>query len=270
MALIGESHQAVWGSDFSIVKEEQDLTLKEDFGSFEMDKMTVQTDQLFWFKEATDMKNIHPREHEVDVYGKEKTLVHLLNQFHAHFYWLYEKGMTCAMVGLQGPHSGEALRHPNISSGVGLQSFCPWCFKLGGNMETITIHLWEVHYWMVIVCNICQMFAGMSTQNILDHQVRCKAKCNEEHAEHKGHEKAQKSHKKKKSKSQGQKGASESLGSETAKKSHWVEVCSMPSLSPTSQSNEQMFILSLNHSESLWIHLWVNPHSIRWIVLFFC
>ena len=44
MALIDNNCQAVWGSDFSIVKEEQDLALKEDFGSFQMDMMAIQTD----------------------------------------------------------------------------------------------------------------------------------------------------------------------------------------------------------------------------------
>ena len=91
MALIGKNCQAVWGSDFSTVKEERDLTLKEDYSSFRVDKMAVWMDQLLKIKEATDMKNIHPREPEPDVHGKEKTLVQLLKQFHVHFYWLYER-----------------------------------------------------------------------------------------------------------------------------------------------------------------------------------
>ena len=125
----------------------------------------------------------------------------------------------------------------------------PWCFKLGGNTEAIAIHLWEVHYQMAIVYDICQMFAGMSTQNVLNHQVRCKAKHNEEHVEYKGHKKAQKSHKNKNSKSQGQKGVFESLRSDATKKSCWAEFHSMPFLLPTSQPNEGILILSLNHSE---------------------
>ena len=52
---------------------------------------------------------------------------------------------------------------------MGLKSFCPWCLKLGGNTKTIAIHLWEVHYRMAVMCNICQAFAGMSAQSILDH-----------------------------------------------------------------------------------------------------
>ena len=112
---------------------------------------------------------------------------------------LYEKGLTHAMVSLQGLHLGDTLRCPNISSSVGLKSFCSWCFKLGGNTETIAIHLWEVHYQMAIVCDICWTFAGMSAQNIVNHWVRCKAKCDEECVECKGHGKAHESHKKKKS-----------------------------------------------------------------------
>ena len=78
MVLIGNSRQAVWGSDFSVVKEEEDLTLKEDFSSF---KMAVQTDQLLQIKEATNAKNSHPREHEADVYWNENMLVQLLKKF---------------------------------------------------------------------------------------------------------------------------------------------------------------------------------------------
>ena len=201
MALIGKNHQALWGSDFSIVKEEQDLTLKEDYTSFSVDKIAVQTVWLLQIKEATNTKNIHPRELKAGVHRKEKTLVQSLKQFYTHFYWLYKKGMTCAMVSLQGLYSGDAFRCPNIPSGMGLKSFCPWCFKLGGNIETITIHLPEVHYWMAIVCDICQKFAGLSTQNVHTNQAWCKAKCWKEHAEHKGYKKSQKPHKKKKSKS---------------------------------------------------------------------
>ena len=71
------------------------------------------------------------------------------------------------MVGLQGLHMSEALKCPSISAGMGLKSFCPWCFKLGGNMETITIHLCEVHYQMAIVCDICQAFASMTAKKHL-------------------------------------------------------------------------------------------------------
>ena len=52
---------------------------------------------------------------------------------------------------------------------------------------------------MVIVCNICQSFAGMTIQSILDHNLGCKGKHDKEPVEHEGHKKAQKSHEKKKS-----------------------------------------------------------------------
>ena len=100
--------------------------------------------QLLQIKEVANAKNIYPQEHNVKVHDK-KTLVQSMKQFHACCYWLYEKSMACAMVGLQGLHSDEAFRHPNISGSVGLKSFCPWCLKLGRNTETITIHLREVH-----------------------------------------------------------------------------------------------------------------------------
>ena len=88
----------------------------------------------------------------------------LLKQFHACFYCLYEKGMTHTMVALQGLHMGDALKCRNISVGVWQKSFCPWCFKLSGNTETITINLHEVHYWMAIACDICWEFASMTMQ----------------------------------------------------------------------------------------------------------
>ena len=67
-----------------------------------------------------------------ETHGWARTLVLLLKQNHDHFYHFYEKGMTRAMVGLQGLHLSDAFRHSNVSSSVGLKSFGPWCFKLGG------------------------------------------------------------------------------------------------------------------------------------------
>ena len=87
---------------------------------------------------------------------------------------------------------------------MGLKSFCLWCLKLGRNMETITIHLHEVHYWMAIVCDICWAFACMTAPNILDHWSGCKVKCDKEHVEcdaHKRCRKSQKSHRSKSHKS---------------------------------------------------------------------
>ena len=74
----------------------------------------------------------------------------------------------------------------------------------GGNIKTIAIHLREVHYRMVIVCNICQSFTSTNTQSILDHHSGCKAKHNKECVEQERQEKVKKSQKKE-SKSWGQK-----------------------------------------------------------------
>ena len=144
------------------------------------------------------MRNIFPHEHEAEVHWKKKTMVQSLKQFHAHYYWLYEKDMTHVIVSLQGLYSGDTFRCPNISAIVGLKSFCPWCLKLGGSTVTITIHLCEVHYQMVIVCNICWAFTNMTAQNVLDHCSGSKVKCDKECIEHDAHEehgKTQKSHK---------------------------------------------------------------------------
>ena len=61
----------------------------------------------------------------------------------------------------------------------------------------IATHQMEVHYRLAITCNLCKLFASMSTQNILDHCSGCKAKHAKESAEQERHEKVKKSHKKK-------------------------------------------------------------------------
>ena len=69
------------------------------------------------------------------------------------------EGTTRAMVGLKGLHTSDAFQHLNISASVGLKPFCPWCFKFGGNTETFTTHLREVHYRLARVCDpspVCQ------------------------------------------------------------------------------------------------------------------
>ena len=61
----------------------------------------------------------------------------------------------------------------------------------------IAIHLREVHYRMVIGCDICQLFANMNAQSILDHCSTCKAKCDKESMEQEEHKMVKKLHKKK-------------------------------------------------------------------------
>ena len=82
-------------------------------------------------------------------------MVQLLKQYHARFYHFYEKGLIRAMIGLHGLHSSDTFQCSNIAASMGLKSFFPWCFNLGGNTETITTHLREVHYRLVIACNVC-------------------------------------------------------------------------------------------------------------------
>ena len=79
---------------------------------------------------------------------------------------------------------------------------------------------------MAIICDMCQAFASMSTQNILDHHSGCKAKCDKECAEHEG---PTKTHKKKK-KSQGLKEASQ-LQVQMLQRSHkvWNAALHLPS-----------------------------------------
>ena len=91
--------------------------------------MTTWTDQLPHIAEATGSK-ICIRQSESETHSQAKALVLSLKQFHVHYYMFYEREATRAMVGLQGLHMSNAFWHLNISAGVGLKSFCPWCFKL--------------------------------------------------------------------------------------------------------------------------------------------
>ena len=131
---IGNSHQAVWGHDHEIIRTEWDCALEKDCNSFEMWKMMVSTSQLLHIAEANNLK-IYPVELEATAHGWMKTLVLSLKQYHALYYRLYEKGMTRAMVGLQGLHSSNAFRCSNVSSSVGLKSFCPGVSSWGATLR---------------------------------------------------------------------------------------------------------------------------------------
>ena len=56
MAQISKCHQTAWGSDYRVVKTEWELALNEDYSSFKVNKIVVQTNQLLCIKEATDAK----------------------------------------------------------------------------------------------------------------------------------------------------------------------------------------------------------------------
>ena len=120
---IRSNHNTVWGSNYKVMKTEQDLTFDKDPSSFKMSRMAVCTDQLLLIKAATNMS--------------KRVLVWSLKQFCTHFYWLCQKGITHTMMCLQGLHLCNTLKCLSISGGIGLKSFCPWCLKLGGNMEMI-------------------------------------------------------------------------------------------------------------------------------------
>ena len=184
----------MWGHDQGIIRMEQDCAL-EDHSSSKMHKVTGRTDQLLHIAGATNSK-VYTQESEAEAHGWMKALVLSLKQHHAHYYWLYERGTTMAMVGLQGMHLGDAFRHSNISSSVGLKSFWPWCFKPGGNTEMIATHIREVHYRLAIICNLCKLFVSMSTQSSLDLCSGCETKCTKECTKEAGHENVKKLHKK--------------------------------------------------------------------------
>ena len=125
---ISDSCQDVWGHNHKSIRTEQDHTLVEDCNSSEMWKMMVRTDQLLCIAEATGYK-IYTRDLEAGAHGRSKTQVLLLKQYH--YYQYHERGITRAMVGLQGLRLSDTFWHSNVSASVGLKLFCPWCFKLG-------------------------------------------------------------------------------------------------------------------------------------------
>ena len=147
-------HQDVWGHNHEIIRVKQNCTLMDDHTYFEMRWIATRTGQLIHIAKATGSK-IYTRESEAQTQGLPKALVLSLKQFHAHYYRLYEKGTTRAMVGLQGLHSSDAFWHLNMLASVGPKSFSPWCLKLGGNTEITATHLREVDYRLAIMCNFC-------------------------------------------------------------------------------------------------------------------
>ena len=192
-----------------------------------------------------------------------KAVILSLKQYHTYHYELYKKGMTRAMVGLQGLHLGDAFRCSNIYSSVGLKSFCPWCFKLGGSSETIATHLREVHYRLTITCDLCKSFASMSAQSVLDQHSGCKAKHAKEHAEQEVHEKAKKSHKKK-SKVWKQETILR-LGCVALKSPEWLRDA-QHFLSNSIDEHGLIHSLDLpSHSDPVF---WVSFHSTAWTVMF--
>ena len=113
MKRIGDSCKDILGHDHKTVRKERKCTLVEDHTSFEMRRMTIRADQLLCIAEATG-SIIYTREPEVETPGLAKALVLSLKQFHAHYYRLYKKETTRAMVGLQGLHMSDAFWHPNV------------------------------------------------------------------------------------------------------------------------------------------------------------
>ena len=109
MKRIGDSHQDVWGHYHKIIRIEWKCALAEDCTSFEMKRMATRTDQLVCIAEATGSK-IYTRESDAETHGSAKALVLSLKQFHAHFYRLYKKGNTRAMVDFQDLHSSDTFQ----------------------------------------------------------------------------------------------------------------------------------------------------------------
>ena len=69
----------------------------------------VRTDGLLCIAQATNSK-VYTQELEAKGHGQMKALILSLKQYHTCNYQLYKKGMTKAMVGLQGLQLGDAVR----------------------------------------------------------------------------------------------------------------------------------------------------------------
>ena len=128
---IRESHQDVWDHDLAIVKSEWKHALAKDQDSFEMCNMTVRTDQLLHITETVDSQ-VHHWGSEAETDGMVKKLRQSLKQYHTRFHYFYEKGSNRAIIGLHRLHPNDVFWCLNVPASVGVKSFCPWCFKLGG------------------------------------------------------------------------------------------------------------------------------------------
>ena len=99
MKRIRDSPHDMWGHDHKIIRAKQKHALVDDCTSFKMRRMATRTNQLLHIAKATGSK-IYALESEVGAQGLAKALVLSLKQFHAHYYRLYKRGTTRAMVGL--------------------------------------------------------------------------------------------------------------------------------------------------------------------------
>ena len=75
---IGDSHQAVWENDCDIIKTEQELAVKEDHHSFEINDIQDQTTAL---NQRINALENPPHELEAGVQGRKKTPVQSLKQY---------------------------------------------------------------------------------------------------------------------------------------------------------------------------------------------
>ena len=73
-----------------------------------------------WQSGLTNCSKFYTRESEAETHGRAKTLVLSLKQYHAHYYWFYEKWTTRAMAGLQGLHMSDTFQCCNVSARVGI------------------------------------------------------------------------------------------------------------------------------------------------------
>ena len=93
---------------------------------------------------------------------------------------------------------------------------------------------------MTMVCEICQAFTHLSAQNILDHYLGCKARCDKDFAESEGHMKAPK-----KKKSRGKR----KYPSHTVlmlPRSHKEQIATLHP--PSGQANDHKSVHLLDHS----------------------
>ena len=108
----------------NILEQSGNVLLWKTTTPLKCEKLAVRTEQLLCIAMATGSK-IHTRESEAETDSRVRHLVLSLKQYHAHYYWFYEKGIMRAMVGLWGLHTSDAFRCSNMSSSIGLKSFCP-------------------------------------------------------------------------------------------------------------------------------------------------
>ena len=63
----------------------------------------------------------------------------------------------------------KVIHSPKVLFQWGNPSYCSWCGKEGQNEGTVVNHLRTVHYYLGLICALCQDFFTMSSDTLRWH-----------------------------------------------------------------------------------------------------